>query len=248
MNTKRCDDKPWTDEGTLRRLYLEEGKTQREIGDVLGCSQKTIINWMEKFGIPSRSSSESYRLKRSGESWRDEETLRELYVEKGLSQSEIGEMLGCAPETVFYHMEKNGIDARTPEETFARRRANTPAQFSTRQEDGYEYWHSEDDWVYAHRLLAVAEYGFNAVRGKHVHHKNNIPWDNRTDNIELLSQSRHMEHHNSKLSWIDQIAIVEKYRNTDLSHRDLGEIYDVDNSNITRAIQRVKQAGKEVKL
>jgi hypothetical protein len=48
-----------------------------------------------------------------------------------------------------------------------------------------------------HRLLAVAEYGTEAVKDKVVHHKNNIPFDNRLSNIELMDSSEHARHHNA---------------------------------------------------
>ena len=48
---------------------------------------------------------------------------------------------------------------------------------------------------YIHRLLAVSEYGIESVKGKDVHHKNNIPWDNRPENIELMTKEKHGRHH-----------------------------------------------------
>lgn len=183
--------------------------------------------------------------------WRDEERLREMHHEEGLSHSEISERLGCERSTVTRMLGEFGIASRTPKETFALRRASTPALFRTRQEDGYEYWQSEDDWVYAHRLLAVAEYGFDAVVASHIHHGKRggrlppceIPWANWPGNLEPLSNADHRSRH-AKLSWLDRIAIAEKYQNGNLSHRDLGEIYGVNNSNITRSLQKVEQAGE----
>jgi hypothetical protein len=64
---------------------------------------------------------------------------------------------------------------------------------------GYETWATRNrqgmDWVYVHRLLAVAENGFEALNGNHVHHKNGIKWDNRPENIEVLSPSEHARTH-----------------------------------------------------
>lgn len=61
---------------------------------------------------------------------------------------------------------------------------------------GYEEWRSGAiDRVLVHRLLAVAEWGFDAVVGKHVHHKNHIRWDNRPENIEPLDPSEHIRKH-----------------------------------------------------
>jgi len=50
-----------------------------------------------------------------------------------------------------------------------------------------------------HRLAAVAWFGFDAVKNKHVHHKNGIPWDNRECNLEPISPEEHNTiHHKGK--------------------------------------------------
>lgn len=74
------------------------------------------------------------------------------------------------------------------------------AKFETRQYDGYERWRlwdaGKDAYFYVHRLTAIAEYGIDAVKGMHVHHRNRIPWDNRPENLELLPPDRHcIRHH-----------------------------------------------------
>lgn len=48
-----------------------------------------------------------------------------------------------------------------------------------------------------HRLLAVSEYGLDAVVGKEVHHENGIPWDNRPENISLVDSAEHRRIHNT---------------------------------------------------
>lgn len=42
-----------------------------------------------------------------------------------------------------------------------------------------------------HRLVAVAEYGIKEVRGKHVHHKNKHPIDNRPENLCPMEPGLH---------------------------------------------------------
>jgi hypothetical protein len=68
--------------------------------------------------------------------------------------------------------------------------------------DGYECWtvydgQRESHTVRVHRLVAIAEYGFDAVSGNVVHHKNQIPWDNRPENLEPMSRGEHSELHNA---------------------------------------------------
>ncbi|RBI58323.1 hypothetical protein DMJ13_27385 [halophilic archaeon] len=65
-----------------------------------------------------------------------------------------------------------------------------------------------------HRLVAVAEYGFDAVSGKHIHHKTGIPWDNRPENLSPETQSEHMREHWH--SSVDDIAHMSREKLADL--------------------------------
>jgi hypothetical protein len=50
---------------------------------------------------------------------------------------------------------------------------------------------SDSDSIGIHRLVAVAEYGIEAVSDRQVHHINGIPWDNRPENLLPLTESEH---------------------------------------------------------
>lgn len=57
--------------------------------------------------------------------WRDEETLRELYIKKDCGQEDIADRLGCDPSTISKWMSKFGIgtgygdrEEKTKEEIF----------------------------------------------------------------------------------------------------------------------------------
>lgn len=67
--------------------------------------------------------------------------------------------------------------------------------------DAYEVWQhkykTQRDTVRVHRLLAVAEFGFDKVKEMSVHHQSIIPWDNRPENIELMTKSQHQSYHRS---------------------------------------------------
>lgn len=140
--------------------------------------------------------------------WQDAETLRELYHEKGMTTREIADELECNNSTVSRWMNKHEIEARDNWRAGvdAAAEANRVERVKMRtHERGYEYWgHTEweDDErvskiVYVHRLQAVAEFGYDAVAGKSVHHENGVPWDNRPDNLELMTRSEHQNEHRS---------------------------------------------------
>jgi len=66
--------------------------------------------------------------------------------------------------------------------------------------DRYEYFRGQQnsDYVPLHRLVAVAEYGIEEVKEKHVHHKNGVRFDNRPSNLELMSDVDHTLHEQRK--------------------------------------------------
>jgi len=78
------------------------------------------------------------------------------------------------------------------------------AGFNPADHHGYERWRAwnaesgNHDRLYVHRLLAVAEFGFETVNGMHVHHRNSLPWDNRPENLELLTNSEHRSLHEAE--------------------------------------------------
>jgi transcriptional regulator with XRE-family HTH domain len=161
----------YRDENELRSLYVDEGLSQSKIADRYGVSQGTISKWIKKHDI-SRPLN-------------DEEYLREMYVENGMSLSEIADEIGCWKGSVSKAMERLGIERRD-QLTTPSIRTNTY---------GHEYISSQSNSVYIHRLLAVAEYGIERVKGNDVHHINGIAWDNRPDNIEVLCREEHNRRH-----------------------------------------------------
>ncbi len=189
-------DKPWQDEETLRRLYIEEGMTQPEIADEFGCGQSTVSNWLQKFDVKTRSRSDwkTKYPKLHNESW-----LKVEYQKKERTAPDIADELGCSDSAVLCAVEKagipkhsQGISKKTIHPSFDYRRGYMRAT-SHNYDDGVQ---TGTDTIRVHRLVAVAEYGLNEIDGKHVHHKNGIPWDNRPGNLEPLTPSEHHRLHN----------------------------------------------------
>lgn len=48
-------DSPWQDKETLYRLYIEDELSAATIGERLGCSDVTVLDWLERHNIPKRN-------------------------------------------------------------------------------------------------------------------------------------------------------------------------------------------------
>lgn len=89
--------------------------------------------------------------------------------------------------------ENGGLEILTERE----KELQKPCTFVT--VEGYvrarSYLDGEWDEIPIHRLVAIAEYGTGAVAGRHVHHKNGIPWDNRPSNLDVRTSKEHLRSH-----------------------------------------------------
>ena len=182
--------------------------------------------------------------------WTNEELLRKLYVGKGMSASEIADRFGCCATTVTNWMEKFGIDRRDPgpsEKVWDARRKLPSLSIDS---EGYERWTSsyqyESYYVYSHRLLAVSIFGFDRVADMQVHHKNGLSWDNRPENIELLTQAEHDQLHAvmdsspniSPSTYRSEEWLREKYHDEGLIISEIAELAGVTDSTIYRHMKR----------
>ena len=210
--------KPWWDEEKLRRLYYDEGLSTGEISDRLGCSPTTIRETMEKFGIDRR---EPPDVQAQDSPWRDADLLEQLYNEKQQSPSEIAGEFNCTANTIIRWLDRHGIERRDRDEEMRRALRKRPASFYTKG-SGYEIWTNQFNGslsrVYVHRLLAVSEYGSDSVCDMDVHHQNGIPWDNRPENIELISKEEHGRHHANE-RWGDESNDKQAAREIRSKHR-----------------------------
>lgn len=177
------DDACYKDEDWLRDHYVNKDLTAEETSEKAGCSMSTILNWLKKFEMGTRDVG-------GGDPnavHKDPNWLYEMYHERNLDTHEIAELANSDPATIRHHMDNHGIE----------RISNGPkvSEPHLKSYHGYEVlrhsYQGENHRVYHHRLLAVAKHGFNAVIDSDVHHRNHIKWDNRPENIELLSKSDH---------------------------------------------------------
>jgi len=162
--------------------------------------------------------------------WKDEELLRELYLEEGLSMEQIRKGWDCSATTVSNWLDEHGIPKRSRSEAQKLAWGDHPGYPFRTMKRGHEVWQTENRVFEVHRLLAISEYGPEAVAGMHVHHENGIPWDNRPENLELVSNSAHQSKHR-KITGLDRLRIAELYENGDTSYRKLYEALDYDQVN-----------------
>jgi transposase-like protein len=106
-----------------------------------------------------------------------------------MDQANIAQKYEVDQSTVSRWMDRHDVEARHERVTHS-----TLPRLRQHQR-GYQYWEHGDQYVYVHRLVAVAHYGLKAVAGQHVHHRNDVPWDNRFENLEVLDAGQHHAKH-----------------------------------------------------
>lgn len=167
----------------LHQLRHIEGLTEREIADEMGSTRDKVHYWLNKYGIKHPRDE------------LDAETLRDLYLDKGLNIPDIAERYQTSEEPVRRRMIEYGIERR---ETAESKQVNR-ASFG-HDDRGYERWTAtngkyEKDRFRVHRLAAIAWFGIEEVAGNVVHHKNEIKWDNREANLEVMGAGEHTSLH-----------------------------------------------------
>lgn len=184
----------------------------------------------------------------SGIDYTDEQTLRRLYWNEELSTREIADLAGVHKETIIRHMDKHDIKRR---DRIVASKEGSRIEYCPYIVDHQGYCRWRDTWdktwnmISVARLLAVAENGFDAIKEKVVHHKNGIKWDNRPSNIELMDRPDHTRMHNSgensapaKLTTSEVREIRQRYKNEDISYKDLAEEYGVSTGTIGPLIRK----------
>lgn len=167
----------------LANLRGEQGLTELEIAEELNCKRSKVRYWLKRYDI-------QHPLKQL-----TPEILRRLYWEDGMKISEIADEFSISEEPIRRRMEDYNIERRSSADYKWVNRASFG--HDTR---GYERWTAtngkyEKDRFRVHRLAAVAWFGVDKVAGSVVHHKNGITWDNREENLEVMSASDHAKLH-----------------------------------------------------
>jgi len=175
------DIKEVSDEA-LEQLYIEKELSQGDIANRFNCPKHKVRTQLRVRGILR---DKDIRWSRS--------RIKELYRERGLSQDEVSDILNASSRAVNRHIKHYGL-SKTPKE-WQRDRYGDTVSFRTTTR-GYEVVTIPGGGDYlVHRLVAVAEYGIDAVKEKHIHHKNRVKWDNRPVNLEPIDPAKHSSLH-----------------------------------------------------
>ena len=161
-------------------------------------------------GFDTKRGLGTHRGRTHGDILDDEEELRRLYWEEGLSIPEIAELKGCSNTTVHNRMVEFEISRR---EKGGR---NLHAGYRTTL-DGYKKWqgyngHEKAERVTVHQLLACMNHDPHEVfaPNTNVHHGANnhpylppveLPWANWEGNLEIMTVSEHRKHHHLNPRW-----------------------------------------------
>lgn len=100
-------------EAFLRRHYTDQGESLSEIAKKCEYSVSGVRYYMEKFGIPLRSSA---LARAKANALPTEKDVRQLYVEGRKTTREVAHTLKCAPATIRRVMARCGIPSRTASE------------------------------------------------------------------------------------------------------------------------------------
>lgn len=206
----------YKDEETVRYLRDEKGMSYSDLSALAGVSDSAVAYWWRKFETPDRGFGE--------EAYKDKGVLEQLYLDEEMGLVDVSNTLDCAMATVRNWLIKHDIPMRSYKEAkaIAHRDTRYLVKFQpAKSQGGHEVWYSNSGTFPVHRLQAVSIFGTDAVKGMHVHHKNGIPWDNRDENLELLTPSEHHASHFT-FDWLDKLRVTEMYENTDCSYRDIG--------------------------
>ena len=102
----------------LRKWYIDEKMSSKEIAEIVGVHYASVVNWLKKANIERRTASEAKILsntKRETCKWKKEisdDELYTVYVDKEMSTNEIGKFLSVNGSTVLSWLKDAGIPIR----------------------------------------------------------------------------------------------------------------------------------------
>ena len=96
----------------LKKLYVDQRQTSKQIGDRLGMSERTVRNRLAEYGIGTRSRGRCHREDREPLPEADLIALYALYALAGLSAEQVGDTLGVSRYVVLREAHELGVPVR----------------------------------------------------------------------------------------------------------------------------------------
>jgi len=181
-----------------RRAWLDErfngkGWSIKKIADRANSNRKTVAEWLDKLGV--RSPEDKPADYADSKPWHDPERLQELYHGQELSAKRVADVMGCSPQTVRHWLIEFDIERRAASYRTVELSDNPQRRYPTI----YDSHDGESSGVLIHRFVAyaVGKMSFEELCDPNmvVHHRTNVGWDNRPENLEVMSRSEHMSLH-----------------------------------------------------
>lgn len=169
-------------EDELRKLYIEQDMTLKEIADLKGCSAQGVLKMNRIYGIESRKG-----MSAKGRISKREKTLGKPHPRKPCSE-ESKRKMSLAKKGKFKKPSKYG-------------------GHTVRHPKGYVLvfvpdhpYASKDGRVMEHRLVMEEHIGRYLTKDEQVHHINRICDDNRIENLMLMTTHDHRSLHCKELN------------------------------------------------
>lgn len=165
----------------LEELYLQQGKSVKQIGLIFNKSIASISRLLKKFEIPSRPFSTKGKIGWAKGIPKSKETREKL------SKSHLGKKLSKEHRDKVIKTLNQGKGLRNP---------NWKGGFTSKE--GYKYLRLLDHpnklsngYLAEHRYVMEQKLGRYLTKWEHIHHINGVKSDNRIENLELVNAQTH---------------------------------------------------------
>lgn len=171
MNSVNDDD--------IRRLYLEERRSMKEVAEILGVSAGYVHKKIHQLNITPRKASDS-------------------------PKSVIGKPLRTEHKEKLIEANRGKVLSKETKQKMSASKIKGGIGHKKRRKDGYIAIYfpdhpqsNEDGYIMEHILVMEALIGRHLTENECVHHKNFNRADNRKDNLQLMTKSEHMSYHST---------------------------------------------------
>lgn len=142
-------DKPWRNEEKLREEYKEKGKSSVELSKEWGCCKKTVLNWLDRYGIETRKENKKkpvqYAVTGDGyERWMTQigSDYKSLYVHQLLAISKYG--IDAVKNGVVHHKNTVRWDNRPDNIDVFNSQSEHSKHHAALEELDYEPWRDKE--------------------------------------------------------------------------------------------------------